>query len=441
MTQVTFEVEQGQRLQIGLSSGYDPKIVASAMLLLPISIGVVRYSDTRATLLVKAPLGIHVDVMNETDSHLPYYANPHDNIYSRLYVPRREGKGIVLLADTATIEEDLEYSTMHKWVIRPLWNNSTDKPFELFVGCYRTIEIVRSEKRSYFSAYDPSQIPAHMTALLTVLENEIPQDGPGLRKLTNQLRNTRDLFVWYGKKLLTDDTQERVKTIVTKIDNYLEEVQCSANIGSNENNRIKQALIDKMGPSWTEAFFNDFNSSKIAVSDADDILQGLEAEDGFDVLSRVLVSAEWQSIPINQCNCGGNAALQNAIVNNNEDSKELFFVECEACGQRSKRHDWGIACQTIASWNAINGEYQVGHFPKEYALEGMKLESIHKRLKSLNKLITVVEERISQLSDQRQLALSAEKERLREVKVWNAYIRAALKQSRVNGKSIEGSKV
>mgnify|MGYP001065801181 CR=1 FL=1 len=81
--------------------------------------------------------------------------------------------------------------------------------------------------------------------------------------------------------------------------------------------------------------------------------------------------------PIHNCQCGAQARIETSTIQSGGGSKEVFYVRCPTCQNKSKRHDWGLASQTIASWNKQNGSYSINLYPASLGLDGLNENKIH----------------------------------------------------------------
>ena len=432
----TFVVPRDSRLQIGLSKGYEANIVASGLLLLPIKVALASYDLETCTLVVRYPKGIHVDVLPPEQHRLPFYADTNDAIYTRLFLDRPAGKGIVLMGNEATIVDDLMASLEQKWVVQPLWGNASEPGMRFFIACYNTIDIIRTEISNKFTAHDPTSIPQHMMALLTCLDDALPDKEVALREMALKLRNIVDLFSWYEKKLLTDDAHERLKSLLAKIktkQDLVEAKQRNAAGACHSVEIIRNALEDKMGKEWTETFFDGLlkqSQLKKTKKTLSDVFDTYKDEEAFPELYKALFDKHWPDLPIHACHCGHRPKMLKKTIASADGPKSIYLIRCSSCNRQTKRDDWGLPYQVAAVWAKHNGHYDISTAPSIYQLESRNTHEIYRLLKTMNTLRAKIQNDVKALPHGNDEGVDRVLYRLQEITVWNAYIKAALKQGR-----------
>ena len=407
--QKSFTVPKLGRLQIALASGYDPDVVAAAMELTPIKVEIIRFSSEGFQLMMTFPKGIKASILENTEDHQPYYADTKNDVYSLLFVSRREGQGVTLIGEGSTLANDLLLTRKYPLIIEPVINDLRNaNKFQLLVGCYKTIEIFRSEAVTKLTAYDPFDIPNQMIDTLSILDEEIPSTIANAKIFSKRIENVRDLFKWYGKKLLSDETKERLQIIATRLQD--KQIRVDGFLESRDESLTEGMSLKTKPKSFNEQFADN---------------------DGYEEVAAALAETQWPDIPIHNCaDCNGRARTVNRNVMGEDGTKEIWFVECVACKKRSERHDWGVKSQTIASWNKINGEYQSDTFPDCLEFNNLSDDAVFRKIKSINTLIMKMEESIRVLTPSAKESLANDYVRLLDLKIWTSYIRTALKQKR-----------
>lgn len=403
--QKAFDVPKLGRLQLGLSSGYDPEIVATAMGHFPIRIEVVGFTEGLCRLLVSYPKGINVNLLAGEETHQGYFADLEDGVYTKLFVGRKPGKGVALTFNQSTLTEDLLLTRKFPIVIEPTQNHLRSKvPFALLVGAYRTIAIERLESFAINVAHDPFSIPENMLALLSILDESSPHDEKHRKTFNLRLLNIRGLFEWYARKTLALDIQEELQTIVARLNDAI--IRSDNHAGTNDNETATQI---------EEASF----------------LAKFEQEEAFEFIAAALKEEEFEGIPIHECGrCGAGAEIQTRRATNSIDGRWLSLVKCTSCNNQLARNDWGIECQAVGVWNKQNGHYDVDLYPEGIEIEGLSEQEFHRRLKLINSFVAKVSEAMTKLNDVEKDALVDLKERLLEIQMWMQYLRTAAKKKK-----------
>jgi len=403
--QKRFEVPRQGRLQIALSNGYEPNIVLAALALTPIRIEVEGWLEGQYHLLVSFPQGMNINVLESTQEHHPFYADTYSSQYTRLFVHRKPGVGVVLTGDL-TASELLE-TRKKPWVIEPRRNEANGMTtFELMVACYPSVKIDKTEVADLHIAHDPFSIPDGMMRLLSILDEAIPSNDKDRLTLSRRLKNIRDIFAWYEKKLLTDKTREEVKICSVRLLDFQLQVD-----GNKESGGRCDADQVDYPENTLEALLSPFKD-----------------EEGFGVISEVINMDNWPLPPIHECGvCGAEAELQTRTVNTSSGDKEVRLVHCTSCKNQSARNDWGLAAQTIAVWNKQNGAYIGGVYPPAFDFEQLNQHEIHAKIKQLNTLCMKVIPVIKQLPPTGKESLGFVVERVTEMQTWLSYIKQALR--------------
>jgi hypothetical protein len=407
--QKSYKVPKMGRIQIAIASGHDESVVAAALKLSPIKVEIIRQTFDGFELLLSYPRGIKISILENTEEHQPYYADTTSEVYKLLFVPRKEGQGIVFSSGGKHLADELLLTRKYPLIVEPVINEVKAKHrFQLLVACYKGIEILRSEAVDRIAAYDPFSIPTEMMNTLSILKEDIPKEVDKAKLLSKRIENIRELFKWYAKRLLAEKTSESLQVYLTQLNDMQIKVDHLLLSGDRQENH---APISTM----SESSFID----------------GFKEIDGFNEVKAALMMKNWEEIPMHECgSCGGNARTVNRKVEGEGGNKEIWFVECTNCKSRSARHDWGVRSQTIASWNKLNGQYKAGIFPECFAFDGLRDDVIFKNIKAINNLVTKMEEAIRILPVSMKESLSDKHKRLLEIKLWTAYIRTALKESR-----------
>jgi hypothetical protein len=247
-----------------------------------------------------------------------------------------------------------------------------------------------------------------MMNTLSILNEHIPRELDKAKLLSKRVENVRELFKWYGKRLLAENTSESLKVYLTQLNDMQIRVDHLLLSGERQENDVSVSTMSE-----------------------DEFLDSFKDSDGFNEVKAAVMMKNWKEIPIHECgSCGGDARTVNRNVEGDSGNKEIWFVECTNCKSRSARHDWGVRSQTIASWNKLNGQYTAGFFPDWVNFEGERDDVIFKNIKAINNLVTKMEEAIRVLPVSMKESLSDKHKRLLEIKLWTAYIRTALKESR-----------
>lgn len=400
--QRSFHLTSTDRLQISVSKGYDPKIVAAWFTICPLELVITETTEAGFSVIVNSPPGLAMSVLPQSESHKPYYVDINDRIYSRLQLPCSRGYSVRL--SICTDISDVDMLRSEPIVVKPFHEN------RMIVAATAMWSISRGGKSAELVPHDPFEIPAGIAKIIEILAEPIPDLAEDIFYFKRRLANVQDILNWYGRNILGSSVRESIKFYSAQIEDLI--LQCYQ----------KERALKRL-PEWNAVFISEFmkqlaghidasvlaEAKSFATAEADklcspapvseSVLPGSNIVDllsfsrlfddspGSNTLKSVLTVIDRHDIPLHQCGkCGSDARyIKGTRPDNAGRQVEIWHVACSACKNLLKRDKWHASRFFVGFlWNKENpGDYPINQAPG-FGFDGLEFRDIRKSLKDFN---------------------------------------------------------
>lgn len=445
--QRSFNLASTDRLQISVSKGYDPKIVAAWFTICPLELVITETTETGFAVIVNSPPGLAMSVLPLSESTKPYYADINDQIYSRLQLPYSRGYSVRL--SICSDISDVEMLRNEPIVIKPFRENL------MIVAATKIWSISRGSKNADMVPANPFEIPAGISKIVEILSEPIPEISEDIFYFKRRLTNVQDIINWYGRNILGNSVRESLKIYSAQIEDLI--LQCFQ----------KERALKRL-PEWNGIFISEFmkqlaghvepaflEDAKNRATEAADSLchvgpQSATYSSGTNVvdllsltnlfddspgtvtLKSVLRVIDKHDIPLHQCGkCGSNARyIKGTRPDNSGSQVDIWHVACTSCNNLLKRDKWHSSRFFVGFlWNKENpGDFPINQAPG-FSFEGLEFREVRKSLKDFNYAFKPFSDKARESYKANTAADSSlAEQKLMGAEAWASYIAHIIKQ-------------
>lgn len=436
------------RLQISLSSGYDPKIVEAWFQICPLEVLITESTEVGFSVIVNSPPGIAVSVLPIKDCNRNFYANIDDDIYSRLQLPRRKGFSVRI-----SIRSDVSDSCLlndEPIVIKPFRED------QMIIAATKVWEINRGNKNDDLVPVNPHDVPPPLVDLAKILDECVPELAEDVAYFRRRLNNVLETFAWYSKSILANSVREFLVFNSAKLNDLI--LQCQRK--ERELKRVPEwngvfvsELFKKLSPQVPNDVLESAKQASIAAADAvcepknfsdvdttsgklPDVVSMVDlfatpGLPGIERVKSVLRLANQHEIPLHQCGrCNSNATYIKSVRNDAAGNKvDIWHVSCTGCSHSLSRDKWHASPFFVGFlWNKDNeGEYPINQAPG-FKFEGLEFLEVSKCLKDFNNVFNHISVKVRDtFKNDPSLDSSDAETRLMAAGGWASYIAHCIK--------------
>jgi hypothetical protein len=442
----SFTIKGSDQIQICLSKGFDPEVVATNLRLCPLVFRVNRINGQaeECTLLVTHPRGIVMQVLPKEDANKPYYADPFGQMYSRLKMNRHPGAASMIIGneENDVLIDDLENTRTNPLVVSGLFSDKAIG-FQLVFAAPRSWLLKREEHCDIKVATDAYAIPPMLRDMLDTSKIVTPKGDAEKQTLWQKMKNIDETAVWYGNRVLSESTREELTFLHAEFKSALIEIEASLPLSKPASgavefeNTIRRVLSQEFGKAKSKEIMNnvrDILQPKVleerkgqikTIKDFTSLLTGMSH---IELFKSIVNNNLLPELPPNPCvGCGNTPIVRLRSVGTRDLSKELHFVQCQTCKIETERNDWGLRDQVISVWNKQNPIDSKPDLPSVFDIIANNENTLLAGMKSLSGIITRAREMLKNMApeDRNRMRNQRLDSRLMALEMWCHYIRSS----------------
>lgn len=451
-----WNVTGNDRIQIGLSNGYDSKIIEQWLKLCPIELIITESTQDGFSAIIHTPPGIVVTRLGESESRKAYFVDIDDDIYSRLQLPRRKSTSIRFSISTSI--SDIVLLNSEPIVIKPFRDDL------IIIGATKVWDIQRGQKSDDMIPSDPFTIPEPLKRLTAIGNEDFPQDNEDLVFFRRRLNNALDVFNWYNRNILSNKVREFVRFSTAMLNDKIQE--CSRlerklkrlpewnavyldSLFSQLSGHVDQATLNAIKLQATakaDLALNEHAAQRDAFlgnNDQVDVTKfvGMFSENkAYNRCKSVLAIIDKHQLPLHNCKfCSSDAHyIRGSRVDASGATVEIWHVKCSGCKNTLSRDKWNKFQASVGlQWNKENeGDYPVSEAPG-FEFSGMDIKDISSRLKDFNLLLSKVSVAArNAYKDDPSIDSSDAEVKFANALAWAGYIGHCIKQINIKARGV-----